>query len=333
MTQSLPRPSKPNFNLSCSFRLERESGFSVIAGIDEVGRGCLAGPVVVAGVVFSQSLWLSDEEWLQDIDDSKKLKAEKRNCLDEKIRKAADAVEIGFCSESEIDDINILQATFKAARDVVSKLEKKISNSLELILMDGSQRIPRLERRQHPVIGGDRISKSIAAASIVAKVYRDRWMERLSSEYEGYGFEKHKGYGTKDHLKALRLRGPSRLHRKSFLKKFHAMEQGQEAEARAAEFLSAQGFKILERNWKASGAEVDIVASKSGELHLFEVRYRSQAVELPLVFPLPKQNQFKKSLDLYLLEKPEYAKTPCHLHFLSLSSGDKIEAFWDVFKF
>lgn len=333
-TRSLPRPSKPKFSqVECSFRLEQDSGLSCIIGIDEVGRGCLAGPVVVAGVVFRPDQWFADDEWLTQINDSKKVREKLREELAEKIRSRALSVAVSFCSPEEVDRINILQATFKAARDVVRQISEKVSGPIELILMDGSQKIPMVNLPQHPVIGGDRVSKSIAAASIVAKVTRDQWMQNISQEFPAYGFEKHKGYGTKDHIAALRKWGPCRLHRRSFLKKFEAVSHGQNAEAAAADFLKQNGFQILFQNWSCPGAEIDLIASKDDELHFFEVRYRSRPVEISLIFPPSKQAQVKKTVDYFIRANPSCSGQVYHLHLLTLSPNQPISAYWDVFKF
>jgi ribonuclease HII len=337
MAKSLPRPSKPkNQSTSkflCSFRLERESGYSQILGIDEVGRGCLAGPVVAAGVIFSREHWFSDEEWIVHIDDSKKVKPDKREELFDVIHLKATAVDISFSFPEEIDRINILQATFKAAREVIDKIQAKLSQPFDLILMDGSHKISQVSHRQHPVVDGDRISKSIAAASIVAKVARDRWMKEAAPKYPGYGFDQHKGYGTKDHLAALKKFGACDLHRRSFLKKFEAIEHGRKAEEDAVDFLKENGFQIVEKNWKASGGEIDVVAKKNRELHFFEVRFRSKEVELPLIFPASKQTQFQNAVKIYLLHHPHAQKQTYHLHFLNVSPGHCVVPYWDVFKF
>ncbi|MDB5037831.1 MAG: ribonuclease [Bacteriovoracaceae bacterium] len=332
--QPQPKPSKlkKESKLLCSFRLELESGYSNIVGIDEVGRGCLAGPVVAAGVIFSKEIWSSDEEWVSLINDSKTLDLELREKLNETIWKRAIAVEIAFCSPAEVDEINILQATFKAAREVIEKIEAKLPSPIELILMDGSHKISQLSRRQHPIVKGDSVSRSIAAASIVAKVYRDQWMVRLGLEHPGYGFEKHRGYGTKEHLIALRKLGPSPIHRRSFLKKMASLAYGREAEERALSYLKENGFKIIEQNWKTAGAEIDLIVEKKKELHFIEVRYRSEEVDLPLIFPKSKQEQYKKAVELYFFKNSKHRKSKFHVHFFSVSPGI-LKPYWDVFKF
>ncbi|MBN8554702.1 MAG: ribonuclease HII [Deltaproteobacteria bacterium] len=314
----------------CSFRLELEFNSEITIGVDEVGRGCLAGPVVAAGVVFSKEDWKKDCDFLAAIDDSKKIRKERREELAEHILKTAQAVEISFCSPQVVDQINILQATFRACRELVQKIEKKFSKAPGVILIDGPHKIPGVSHLQHTVIGGDGISKSIAAASIVAKVYRDRLMDDMAEKFPGYGFESNKGYGTKVHTDALKRIGPCEIHRQSFLKNFQNLETGQKGEDSAAEFLNAQGFKILSQNWKTPGAEIDVIAEKNGEIHFIEVRTRTRSVEVDLAFPPSKQRQFRKAVELYRLKNPRIREKTFHLDLIFISQ-EKIDPFWDVF--
>ena len=182
----------------------REQGLSYIAGVDEVGRGPLAGPVVAACVI------LPEDFFIPQINDSKKLSGKQRDELYDKIMEQAIDVGIGVVSSEEIDRMNILQATIKAMLKAVDSL--KITP--EFLLIDALE-IPALIP-QMKIIKGDAKSVSIACASIVAKVYRDRLMEQYSKEYPQYHFAKNAGYGTKEHLEALKKYGPCPLHRKSF---------------------------------------------------------------------------------------------------------------------
>lgn len=182
----------------------REQGLSYIAGVDEVGRGPLAGPVVAACVI------LPEDFFIPQINDSKKLSGKQRDELYDKIMEQAIDVGIGVVSSEEIDRMNILQATIKAMLEAVDSL--KITP--EFLLIDALE-IPALIP-QMKIIKGDAKSVSIACASIVAKVYRDRLMEQYSKEYPQYHFAKNAGYGTKEHLEALKKYGPCPLHRKSF---------------------------------------------------------------------------------------------------------------------
>jgi len=192
--------------LDCRFeRTHWHSGRLEVAGIDEAGRGPLAGPVVAAAVVFPP------EVWILGVDDSKVLVAAKREELYEVIRNCSTDIGIGIVSHGEIDELNIYQATMKAMTVAVSALRREPSH----LLVDG----PRYNHPAIPataVINGDARCFSIAAASIVAKVTRDRMMVDFAQIYPVYGFERHKGYGTRAHLSAIREFGPCPIHRKSF---------------------------------------------------------------------------------------------------------------------
>lgn len=188
-------------------RYEREYGnVQYICGIDEVGRGPLAGPVVACGVILPK-----DVEILY-INDSKKLSEKKREALYDEIMEKAIAVGIGIESEKVIDEINILQATYKAMRTAINNLSVKPD-----ILLNDAVTIPDVEIRQVPIIKGDAKSISIAAASIVAKVTRDRIMVEYDDCYPGYGFASNKGYGSKAHIEALIKMGKTPIHRNSFI--------------------------------------------------------------------------------------------------------------------
>jgi ribonuclease HII len=181
-------------------------GFRTVGGVDEVGRGPLAGPVVAACVVFPQDFFLPE------VNDSKKLTAKKRERLFDQILDTAHEVGIGIVGEKTIDSMNILNASLKAMWRAV----KELKNAPEFILVDGNQRIPDLPLPQMPVIKGDSKSLSIAAASIVAKVIRDRIMLHYHRKYPEFSFAAHKGYATRAHVEALKAFGPCRIHRRSF---------------------------------------------------------------------------------------------------------------------
>lgn len=192
------------------FSFEREYGnFSRICGIDEVGRGPFAGPVVAAAVILPKDC---DILYLND---SKKVSPKKRETLYDEIYEKALAVGIGMASEKVIDEINILNATYEAMRTAVSNL----SAAPDLLLNDAVT-IPGIETAQVPIIKGDAQSASIAAASIVAKVTRDRMMEEYDLIYPQYQFSKNKGYGTKAHIEAIKEHGICPLHRRSFVRKY-----------------------------------------------------------------------------------------------------------------
>lgn len=183
--------------------------YTYICGIDEAGRGPLAGPVVAGAVILPKDCGILY------IDDSKKLSEKKREELYDIIMKEAFAVGVGYASPERIDEINILQATYEAMREAVEKLRV-----VPDILLNDALTIPGIDIPQVPIIKGDAKSISIAAASIVAKVTRDRLMVQYDSVFPEYGFVSHKGYGAKAHIEALRKYGPSQIHRKSFIKNF-----------------------------------------------------------------------------------------------------------------
>lgn len=180
-----------------------------ICGIDEVGRGPLAGPVVAGAVILPKDCHILY------INDSKKLSAGKREELYEIIMKEAVAVGIGMASPARIDEINILQATYEAMREAVSQLSVRPQ-----LLLNDAVTIPQIEIPQVPIIKGDAKSISIAAASIVAKVTRDRLMAEYEKVLPGYSFSDNKGYGSKEHIQALKELGPTPIHRASFIKNF-----------------------------------------------------------------------------------------------------------------
>lgn len=187
-----------------------ESGCQIVCGVDEAGRGPLAGPVCAAAVILPPNLEIPG------LNDSKKLTDKKRRELFDVITTEAVAYGIALVGEKEIDEINILQATFRAMEQAVNRMDVHP----DLVLIDGN-RAPALPMPVKTVIKGDSLSASIAAASILAKVTRDRLMEQLDEKYPEYGFATHKGYGTKRHYEALREFGPCEIHRKTFLKKFY----------------------------------------------------------------------------------------------------------------
>ena len=185
-------------------------GITVICGVDEAGRGPLAGPVCAAAVILPKGLEIPG------LNDSKKLTDKRRRELMPIIKEQALAYGIAFATHEEVDQINILQATFLAMERAMAQLEIKP----ELALIDGNRQ-KDFGINVETVVKGDSRSANIAAASVLAKVTRDDYMEAMAAEYPGYGFEVHKGYGTKAHYEALRALGPSPIHRMTFLKKFY----------------------------------------------------------------------------------------------------------------
>lgn len=188
-----------------------ENGYTCVCGVDEAGRGPLAGPVFAAAVVLGRG------QIIEGVNDSKKLSEKKREALFDKIKEEALCYSIALVDEKTIDEINILNATFLAMKKAVEGLEIQP----DYAMIDGNK-TPDLSIDCEPVVKGDANSVSIAAASILAKVSRDRYMLEMAKKYPEYQFEKHKGYGTKLHYQMLDEYGPSEIHRQTFLKTWYA---------------------------------------------------------------------------------------------------------------
>ena len=188
-----------------------QQGYRLVAGVDEVGRGPLAGPVVAAAVILPPE----EEKRILGIDDSKKLSKKKREYLAEKIKESAVAYAIEEVSGETIDEINILQATRLAMKRAIEKL----SPLPDFVLTDGNMTLD-IEIPQKSIVKGDAKVASIGAASILAKVYRDKLMEDFAKTYPYYGFERNAGYGTRVHIEAIKEVGICTIHRKTFVKKF-----------------------------------------------------------------------------------------------------------------
>jgi ribonuclease HII len=200
--------SKPE-SLTISLEFERQAfskGYKFVAGVDEVGRGCLAGCVVASAVILDLSKPIPE-----GLNDSKKLSAKRRELLDSQIKENALSYAIAQVEAEEIDQINILEATKKSMRLAIEKLNPPA----DFLLIDAVQ-LKDVNLPQKSIIHGDAISLSIAAASIIAKNYRDNLMKEMAKIYPQYGFERHVGYGTKAHFEALRTHGHCEIHRKSF---------------------------------------------------------------------------------------------------------------------
>lgn len=187
----------------------RESGAELIAGVDEAGRGPLAGPVVVAGVIMP----LDEEDLIEGVNDSKKLSAKKRDLLFDEIMAKAIDVQVAVISCQEVDELNVLNATKKGMLQCIDgfkRVDKVLIDAVKL-----SAKAPTLA-----IVHGDALSYSIAAASIVAKVTRDRLMTEYDKQYPQYNFAKHKGYGTAEHIRLLQQYGPCPIHRRTFIGHF-----------------------------------------------------------------------------------------------------------------
>ena len=210
MEKQAARLAKERKRLEAMSVYEKQyASYSAICGIDEVGRGPLAGPVVAGAVILSR-----DTEILY-LNDSKKLSEKKREELYDEIMEKAVSVGVGLALPETIDEINILQADYVAMREAVSQLTPKPE-----VFLNDAVTIPGIEGRQVPIIKGDAKSLSIAAASIIAKVTRDRMMREYDKLFPEYDFAKNKGYGTAEHVAALKTFGPTPIHRRSFISNF-----------------------------------------------------------------------------------------------------------------
>lgn len=250
------------------FAYDESLGIHCLCGVDEAGRGPLAGPVYAAAVILPRGIVI------EGLNDSKKLSEKKREQLFDIITQQAVAYSVASASVEEIDRHNILQATFLAMRRAVDGLAVRP----ELCLVDGN-RNPELGIHTRLIVKGDATSACIAAASVLAKVSRDRYMLELAKQYPQYQFEKHKGYGTALHCELIGKYGVSEVHRKSFMGKILARkdqpDRGRIGEQAVAEELTKRGYQILDRNYHSRYGEIDIIAAQNGFLAFVEVKARS----------------------------------------------------------
>ena len=207
--EALENEVKRSYEMLSFERKYYAEGYKYICGIDEVGRGPLAGPVVTCAVI------LPPDEQILYLNDSKQVSKKRREMLYDVITEKAVSYGIGVVSENRIDEINILQATYEAMRMAIANLKQEPD-----ILLNDAVRIPNVNIKQVPIIKGDTLSASIAAASIVAKVTRDRMMEEYDRIYPGYGFADNVGYGSQKHIEAIKTLGPTPIHRRTFIKNF-----------------------------------------------------------------------------------------------------------------
>lgn len=242
-------------------------GIPGFCGVDEAGRGPLAGDVYAAAVI------LDPDNPIDGLNDSKKLTEKRREALFPEIQEKALSWSIGIATVDEIDEYNILEATFLAMRRAVEGL--KVSPVMALV--DGN-RSPGLGIPTRLLVKGDGTSASVAAASILAKVARDRYMKGLAEQYPQYRFEQHKGYGTALHYELLDEYGISPVHRRSFLKKYLSEQRestGGRGEAIASQYLVTHGCRIVAAGYRTFYGEIDLIAEQGGEVLFVEVKTRS----------------------------------------------------------
>ena len=346
-------------------------GQGLICGIDEAGRGPLAGPVAAAAVILPEDLLLPY------LNDSKKVTEKRREVLFAQIKEKALAWAVVMVPPERIDEINILQATYEAMRTAVGQLAVRPD-----VLVNDAVTIPGMDILQVPVIKGDAKCISIAAASILAKVTRDTYMKEMDRKYPAYGFAGHKGYGTKAHCQAILEYGPSPIHRRSFLGKILAgqhrgqgvsavqrepedtasgscspenagsmhdgeeknllkknapssrQETGRRGEEEAVRFLSKKGVKILERNFRDWNGEIDLIGEQDGVLLFIEVKYRgSQRFGTPEEAVTPeKQHNICRTALYYLHQTGRTAGTSVRFDVIALTDAS-IRWIRDAFPF
>ena len=302
------------------YEYDRSLALPPFCGVDEAGRGPLAGDVYAAAVILPL-----DEE-IPGINDSKKLSEKKRDALYEEIISRAEAWAVGIATVAEIEELNILQAAMLAMRRAVEALPVKPA----MALVDGNKN-PALPVPSRCLVKGDGTSASVAAASIIAKVSRDRYMAEMERKYPGYLFGKHKGYGSQEHYACLDRLGPSPIHRMSFLKKYYAkkggepnLSAGERGEAAASQRLAEKGFQILETNWYSRYGEIDLIAAGGGTLVFCEVKTRSEdSVGTPReAVGSAKRKKLTETALSYLSEHPSELQPRFDVIEVTLSRAD-----------
>ncbi len=275
-------------------------GYPVLCGLDEAGRGPLAGRVYAAACV------LPSDFRLDGLNDSKKLTPKVRDSLYEVIIAEAVDFAVAFADEKEIDRINILAASMLAMRRAAAQLS---AVNPDLYLVDGNRHPGITAAPCRTIVKGDGKSACIAAASILAKVSRDRYMDQMSALYPQYGFEQHKGYPTELHYARLAEYGPCEIHRVTFLKnmaeKHSAPSRGAQGEQTAADYLAGVGYAVLTRNARTKSGELDIIAAEGDELVFVEVKQRAQnSIDRPAAFVnASKQRKLRAAALEWLAEK------------------------------
>ncbi len=310
----------------------------VLAGVDEAGRGPLAGPVVAAAVI------LNPDDIPEGLRDSKKISEKKRFKLAKEIRAKALHIGVGIIHEQDIDRHNILQATFQAMRLAVNNLGQKPDE----VQVDGNFTIPELQLNQKTIVGGDDLVQEISAASIIAKTTRDEMMISYDALFPEYGFKSHKGYGSKKHMDTLRSRGTTPIHRRSFSPvaassnlhyKYFNQESayGYMGEIIAGMFLIRNGYQLLAHSYHAGrDGELDLIASNEKEIIFIEVKSFAGEAEDTIarerVTPA-KQKQIASTAELYL-QKHEPAQEDARFDIITVNFSQpkpQIQHYTDAF--
>lgn len=338
----------------------------MILGIDEVGRGPYAGPLVIGACILPNAEKIEEEpekyHWISELTDSKKLTAKRRETLHTKIKEGAVATATGWVYANEIDEIGLSESLRLACRKAVKQIQETRVPFSEIII-DGTMNFlsgTLLEKYVSTLTKGDLLIKEISAASILAKVERDRYMTELAEKYPEYGFEKHVGYGTSAHQKAMEDFGLTPEHRRSFrpvreiMSKQHGAAEGEEqqkirkagakngdatsrelgnlGEEKIAEFLVSKGHEIIARNFKTKYFEIDIISKLNDSLFFTEVKYRKTAdFGEPVEFiDAHKRKQIQFAAESFLIMHPEFKDFTARLAVAGVSGKDFRVEDWAV---
>ena len=330
----------------------------MILGIDEVGRGPYAGPLVIGACVLGD--WQNSEnaEWIEKLTDSKKLSAKRREELYVLIKEKALATAAGWVSSAEIDEVGLSEALRLATRRAVEQIQKTKVPFSEIII-DGTMNFlvgTKLEKYVSTLKKGDFLVKEISAASILAKVERDKYMAELDAVYPGYGFGKHVGYGTAAHQKAMEEFGLTPEHRRSFrpvreiaenkittkqlgdqggqmiTNKITSKQLGDRGEQVVVDYLETSGHEIVARNYKTKLFEVDIISKKDKALYFTEVKYRGGSDFGAGLDFIDKKKQEKMRLAVagFLATHPEYADLTPILAVAAVGKDFKLEEWFEL---
>ena len=330
----------------------------MILGIDEVGRGPYAGPLVIGACVLGD--WQNSEnaEWIEKLTDSKKLSAKRREELYVLIKEKALATAAGWVSSAEIDEVGLSEALRLATRRAVEQIQKTKVPFSEIII-DGAMNFlvgTKLEKYVSTLKKGDFLVKEISAASILAKVERDKYMAELDAVYPGYGFGKHVGYGTAAHQKAMEEFGLTPEHRRSFrpvreiaenkittkqlgdqggqmiTNKITSKQLGDRGEQVVVDYLETSGHEIVARNYKTKLFEVDIISKKDKALYFTEVKYRGGSDFGAGLDFIDKKKQQKMHLAVagFLATHPEYADFTPILAVAAVGKDFKLEEWFEL---
>jgi len=317
-----------------------------LLGIDEVGRGPWAGPLVIGAVILPDH---DTNPWINELTDSKKLSVKKREALNEIILKEAPATGLGWVSAAELDEVGLANALCLAARRAVSEIQKAHVPFNEIII-DGTKNFlvgTKLEKYVTIMPKADFLIKEVSAASIIAKVARDHYMYDLDQKYPEYGFKKHVGYGTAAHTKALKEFGVCPEHRKSFRPIAEIIGAnasitapttsttaiGAKAESIVADYLKSQGHQIIARNHKTKFYEIDIVSTKADKIYFTEVKYRKNELRGTSLDQITskKQQQMRFAAEAFLKYRQDLQNFSPVLAAAAVSGSDfKLQDWFEI---